>query len=353
MNTLPKIFSAFSLTILLSACPGSGGDSSSTTTTYTTIYGLAYDAVNAKLYIANAGRNTIQSIDPTDLTSTPVTLAGGDNVAGTTNGDGTAARFYSPFGLAMTGTTLLVADTGNSILRKITSLAGTKTVANYATGGTFNLPTALAVSATDIYVADTNVHAIKKISLADESTVTWAGTPSTSGTTTGVTRLNALFNTPAGIAVDTATGIVYVSDSGNHTIRKIDAAGNITTIAGIAGTSGYKNSATGILAKFNLPTNLVFSGNALYVTDTNNHAIRKIDTTTNAVTTFAGSAGAIDTDLTAASGIADGIGTAATFSFPRGIALDAAANFYVSDQSLTRLRKITNLGVVTTFTKTF
>ena len=353
MNTLPKILTAMAVTVLLTACPGSSGDSSSTTTIYTTIYGLAYDTANAKLYIANAGRNTIQSIDPTDLTSTPVTLAGGDNVAGTTNGDGTAARFYSPFGLAMNGTTLLVADTGNSILRKITALTGTKTVANYATGGTFNLPTAMTVSATDIYVADTNVHAIKKISLADESSVTWAGTPGTSGTTTGDTRLNVLFNTPAGIAVDTATGIVYVSDSGNHTIRKIDAAGNVTTIAGIAGTSGYKNSATGTLAKFNLPTNLVFSGNALYVTDTNNHAIRKIDTTTNAVTTFAGSAGAIDTDLTATSGIADGTGTAATFYFPRGIALDGAANFYVSDQGLTRLRKITNAGVVSTFTKTF
>ena len=353
MNTYAKILTALAVSSLLTACPGSSGDSSTTTTTTTTIYGLAYDAVNAKLYIANAGRSTIQSIDPTDLTSTPVTLAGGDNVSGTTNGDGTAARFYSPFGLAMNGTTLLVADTGNSIIRKITSLAGTKTVANYATGGSFNLPTALAVSATDVYVADTNVHAIKKISLVDESSLTWAGTSGTSGTTTGVTRLNALFNTPAGIAVDTATGNVYVSDSGNHTIRKIDVAGNVTTIAGIAGTSGYKNSATGTLAKFNLPTNLVFSGNALYVTDTFNHAIRKIDTTTNAVTTFAGSAGAIDTDLTAASGIADGTGTAATFSFPRGIAVDGAANLYVSDQDRTKLRKITNAGVVSTFTKTF
>ena len=354
MNTPSKILTALAVSVLLTACPGSG-DSSSSTTTYTTIYGLAYDTTNTKLYVANAGRNTIQSIDPTDLASTPVTLAGGDNVSGTTNGDGTAARFYSPFGLAINGTTLLVADTGNSLLRKITSLAGTKTVANYATGGSFNLPTALAVSATDVYVADTNVHAIKKISLADESSLTWAGTSGTPGKATGVTRLNALFNTPAGIAVDTATGNVYVSDSGNHTIRKIDAAGNVTTIAGIAETSGYKNSATGTSAKFNLPTNMVFSGNALYVTDTNNHAIRKIDLSTanNTVTTFAGSAGTIDTDLTAASGSADGTGTAASFWLPRGIAVDAAANLYISDQSLTRLRKITNAGVVSTFTKTF
>jgi DNA-binding beta-propeller fold protein YncE len=99
---------------------------------------------------------------------------------------------------------------------------------------------------------------------------------------------------------------------------------------------------------------MVFSGNALYVTDTNNHAIRKIDTTTNAVTTFAGSAGTIDTDFTAASGSADGTGTAASFYLPRGIAIDGVGgNLYVSDQGLTKLRKITNAGVVTTFTKTF
>jgi len=340
---------------LLTACPGSGGDSSSTATasSTTTIYGLAYDSTNGKLYVANAGRNTIQSIDPTDLTSSPTTIAGGDNVAGTTNGDSTSARFYSPFALAMSGTSLLIADTGNSILRKITSLTGTKTVSNYATAGNFNLPTALAASTTDLYVADTNVHTIKKISLADESILPWAGTSGTAGTTTGVNRLTALFNLPAGIAVDTATGVVYVSDSGNHSIRKIDAAGNVTTIAGVAGTSGYKNSATGTSAKFNLPTNLVLFGNSLFVIDTNNHAIRKIDLSTNSVTTFAGSAGAIDTDLNASSGSSDGTGTSASFYFPRGIAVDGAANLYVSDQDRTKLRKISSAGVVSTFTKTF
>ena len=79
MNTPSKILTALAVSVLLTACPGSG-DSSSSTTTYTTIYGLAYDTTNTKLYVANAGRNTIQSIDPTDLASTPVTLAGGDNV---------------------------------------------------------------------------------------------------------------------------------------------------------------------------------------------------------------------------------------------------------------------------------
>ena len=354
MNTLAKIVTALTVSALLSACPGSSGDSSSTTTT-TTIYGLAYDTANAKLYIANAGRSTIQSLDPAALTNTPVTLAGGDNVTGTTNGDGTAARFNNPMGLVMTGTTLVVADTGNSLLRKITSLSGTKTVANYATGGSFSYPIEMAVSTTDIYLADANNHAIKKISLASESSETWAGTAGTSGTTTSVTRLNALFYQPTGIAIDTAgTGVIYISDSSNHTIRKIDiASGAVTTIAGVAGTSGYKNSATGTSANFYVPTSLVFTGNALYVTDTGNHAIRKIDTTTNAVTTFAGSAGTIDTSLTSSSGSTDGTSTAARFYVPRGIALNGTT-LYVGDQAGTKLRQIDlGTGAVTTFTKTF
>ncbi len=351
MNTLAKIVTALTVAALLSACPGSSGDSSSTTTTM--IYGLAYDATNAKLYIANAGRSTIQSLDPAALTNTPTTLAGGDNVTGTTNGDGTAARFNNPMGLVMTGTTLVVADTENSLLRKVTSLTGTKTVANYATGGSFSLPIGMAVSATDIYLADTNNHAIKKISLASESSETWAGTAGTPGTTTSVTRLNALFNQPTGIAIDTVTQVVYVSDTSNHTIRKIDiASGAVTTIAG-TGTTGYKNSSTGTSANFYYPTTLVFTGNALYVTDTGNHAIRKIDTTTNAVTTFAGSAGTIDSSLTAVSGSIDGTGTAARFYSPHGIALNGQT-LYVSDQAGTKLRQIDlGTGAVTTFTKTF
>jgi DNA-binding beta-propeller fold protein YncE len=92
-------------------------------------------------------------------------------------------------------------------------------------------------------------------------------------------------------------------------------------------------------------------GKTLYIADSGNNVIRKIN---NAVTTFAGSAGTIDTDFTAASGSADGTGPAASFYLPRGIAIDGVGgNLYVSDQGLTKLRKITNAGVVTTFTKTF
>ena len=129
-----KSFSAICMAALLTACPGSGGDSTASTTTATAIYGLAYDSTNSRLYISNAGSSTIQSLDPSALANTPSTLAGGANVTGLTNGDGTAARFYSPAGLVMGGTTLYVADTLNNVLRTVTSLSpttGLKTVASY------------------------------------------------------------------------------------------------------------------------------------------------------------------------------------------------------------------------------
>ena len=354
MNTPSKILTALAVSVLLTACPGSGGDSSSTTTTSTNIFGLAYDTTNSKLYIANAGRSTIQSLDPSSLTNTPVTLAGSDNVTGTTNGDGTAARFYGLFGLVVSDTIVLVADTFNNTIRKVSALTGTKTVTSYATAGGFNQPTALAASLTDIYVADSNNHAIKKISLTDESVLTWAGLPGTPDSTTDVSRLIARFNLPMGIAIDAAVPPnIYVSDSANHTIRKIDSTGNVTTIAG-TGVAGYKNSATGSTAQFNLPTTMVLSGNSLYVTDTNNHAIRIINVTTKAVDTFAGfGAGVLDSTLTATPGSTNGIGAAARFTYPRGIAIDNALNLYIGDQTQTKLRKVTVGADVTTFTTTF
>jgi sugar lactone lactonase YvrE len=357
MNTPSKFLTALAVTVLLTACPGSSGDSSSTTTatTSTNIFGLAYDTTNSKLYIANAGRSTIQSFDP--ATNTLATLAGGDNVTGTTNDNGIAARFYSPLGLVMidANATLIVTDTFNNALRKITALTGVKTVASYATAGGFNQPTELAASLTDLYVADSNNHAIKKISLANESVVTWAGLPGTAGVvTTNVDKLAARFSLPMGIAVDAAVPPnIYVSDSSNHTIRKIDAAGNVTTIAG-TGVAGYKNSA-GATAQFNLPTTMVLSGTSLYVTDTNNHAIRVINLNDNSVDTFAGfGKNVLNTSLTATSGNIDGTGAVARFSYPRGIALDTVNNvFYVGDQSQTKLRQITAGAVVSSFTKAF
>ena len=354
MNTYTKILTALAVTALLAACPGSGGDSSTTATTYTTIYGLAYDSTNSRLYIANAGRSTIQSLDPSALTNTPSTLAGGANVSGLTNGDGTAARFYSPAGVVMGGTTLYVADTLNNVLRSVTSLTpttGLKTVASYVGG--FTSPNDITADNTNniIYVADTGNNSIKKVTMGTNPAVSlFAGSVDGTSGFKDDTGNAAKFYEPAGIAVDPVTQTVYVSDSSNNLIRKITTAGVVSTLAGVATTpasSGYVNATVGTAAKFNFPTTLVLSGGSLYVTDTGNHAIRKIDTTTGEVTTFAGA------NDSATSGLTDATGTNARFSYPRGIALNGQT-LYVGDQTGTKLRKIDlATGVVTTFTTTF
>jgi len=160
-----------------------------------------------------------------------------------------------------------------------------------------------------------------------------AGPGSTDGTTN-----TARLNLPYGVAVD-GTGTLYVADTGNATIRKITTAGEVTTLAGLAGSVGSADG-TGSSARFNFPTSIVAdkSGN-LFVTDLMENTIRKV-TTDGVVTTVAGQPGI--------AGSLDGTGSAAQFNVPYGIAVDGSGNLYVADAANSTIRKITSGGVVTT-----
>ena len=151
----------------------------------------------------------------------------------------------------------------------------------------------------------------------------------------------ARFSNPNGVAVD-AAGNVYVADMWNDTIRKISPAGEVTTLAGLAGSWGSKDG-TRNHARFFQPTSLCLdaAGN-IYVTDRANATIRKI-TPDGVVTTLAGSPGVY--------AFVNGTGSAARFVEPHGIAIDGAGNLYVTDigNNNHRIRKITPDGVVTTF----
>ena len=200
----------------------------------------------------------------------------------------------------------------------------------------FDNPTGVAAdSAGNVYVADTFNHTVRKISPGGVVT-TLTGLAGVSGSADGNGSAARLYY-PSGIAVDRA-GNVYVTDE-KHTIRRITPAGVVTTFAGAAGVSG---SADGVAAaaRFKNPNGLATdaAGN-VFVTDTFNQTLRRI-APDGTVTTLAGAAGVV--------GASDGVGGAARFNFPHGLAVDGAGNVYVADSGNFTIRKVTPDGVVTT-----
>ena len=152
---------------------------------------------------------------------------------------------------------------------------------------------------------------------------------------------SAFFMRPSGVAVD-KDGNVYVTDRGNHRIRRITPAGAVSTLAG-TGDADYLDNIIGTLAKFNYPTEVAVDkdGN-VYVADEFNHRIRRI-TKDGAVSTLAG---------TGEAGFADGPGTSAFFVRPSGVAVDKDGNVYVADTYNHRIRMITPAGAVSTLAGT-
>jgi hypothetical protein len=297
--------------------------------------------------VFDAGYLGAQSNYATPYTFT--TLAG-RSAMGSNDGAGTNARFTQPMGVAADGAgNVYVADTLNSTIRKITpagavtTLAGTagKNGSDDGTGSAaqFDNPYGVAVdNAGNVYVADSWNNTIRKITAAGIVT-TLAGTAGSSGSSDGIGSA-AKFDFPTGVAAD-SLGNIYVVDGDNSTIRKITAAGVVTTLAGAAGSSG-SNDGTGSAAQFSFVFSTgitVDSAGNVYVADTQNNTIRKI-TAGGVVTTLAGTAGK--------AGSEDGPGSAAQFNDPTGVAVDSAGNVYVADAWNDTIRKITPDGVVTT-----
>jgi len=309
--------------------------------------GVAVDGTG-NVYVADQGNDIIRKITPEGVVTT---LAGTAGSVGRKDGTGSAAQFYAPAGVTVDSAgNVYVADWGNITVRKITpdgvvtTLAGTPAQRGSADGtgaaARFSLPFGVAVdSAGNVYVAEEDNNTIRKITAAGVVT-TLAGTAGTSGSADG-TGAAARFDFPASVAVDSA-GNLYVADSSNSTIRKVTAGGVVTTLAGTAGMFGSADG-TSATARFNQPVGVaVDSVGNVYVVDQFNHAIRMV-TVAGVVATLAGTAG---------SGSADGTGATARFTLPSSVAVDSAGNVYVADRLNHTIRKITIAGVVTTLAGT-
>jgi DNA-binding beta-propeller fold protein YncE len=274
------------------------------------------------------------------------TIAGTAGVNGSADGVGAAAQFNFPTGITSDGTNLYVTDFSNHTVRKIviatgevSTIAGTAGASGSADGtgpeARFNNPYGIATDGTNLYVTDSHNNTIRKIVIATGEVSTIAGTAGTTGNANG-TGPAAAFSSPEGITTDKTNTNLYVTDSNNNTIRKIEIATKIvSTIAG-SGAAGSID-ATGTAAVFNLPQGITTDGTNLYVADTANSTIRQIVIATAAVTTIAGYPGQV--------GWLNDFGANARFDYPIGITTDGT-NLYVADTAGSWIRQV---NIATTY----
>lgn len=260
-------------------------DADDSSVTFNLPTGITTDGTN--LYVIDYGNYTIRKIALS--TGVVTTLAGGDGLVGSVDADvGTDARFNVLNGITTDGISLYVTDSNNTIRRiviesgKVTTLAGSPGAAGSADGkqdkARFNLPGRITTDGPNLYVTDFYNRTIRKIELSTGEVTTIAGIigplGSDEGTADGIGS-EAHFYQPNGITTDGT--YLYVTDSYKNTIRKIEiATNNVTTISGIKGTAGHVDSADGT-PSFDTPIGITTDGTALYIADSQNNSIRRIE----------------------------------------------------------------------------
>ncbi|MBZ5620847.1 MAG: hypothetical protein LAQ69_19280 [Acidobacteriia bacterium] len=320
--------------------------------------GVAVDAGGAFYFAAGSigsgsglttGDYKIWKVTPGGVLST---VAG--NGYNSFSGDGGAAaraQIDTPAGMARDSAgNLYFADSVGNRVRKISRDGTITTVAGFGVAGfagesgpavaaLLNQPMGVAVNADDtLFIADTGNNRIREV-LKDGTIGTYAGNGNAGFFGDGGSPLDAALHAPRAIAFDPA-GNLYIADTLDHRIRKIDSATyTIDTVAGkgqgLAGDGG-----PAVNALLNLPSSIALdSAGALYITDEANGRIRKVSTA-GTITTVAGT----DTVFTGDGGLAIN----ARLSGPRGVAVDWAGNLYISDPGENRVRKVTTDGLITT-----
>jgi sugar lactone lactonase YvrE len=296
-------------------------------TTFNLPSSIAIDA-QGTLYIADSGNHLIRKITSNGTVSV---VAG--STRGYENGPGTSAKFNVPTGITVDGQgNLYIADSFNHKIRKITPSGTVSTLAGSGEGyedgiGTdarFKSPIGIVLNALNNLYVSTEGHKIREVSTTTGVVSTLAG--STAGYADGA-GMDAKFHYPIGMAVD-SQGELYVADSHNHKIRKVSVSGMVSTFAG--SSIGYLDG-SGINSQFRLPSGVTIdSEGTLYIADRENHKIRKI-TANGDVNTLAGSS----------KGYTDGPSGLAQFNYPIGTAIDSQGVLYIADFFNHKIRKIT------------
>ena len=224
-----------------------------------------------------------------------------------------------------------------------------------ATNADLYLPSGVVLDgAGNMYIADSLHNRIRKVDAVTKIITTFAGTGTAAYTGDNGPAVNASLNTPSGVSIDGA-GNLYIADTRNNAVRMVAAStGIITTIAGngASGSAGDNGPATA--ANLNRPWGVTIDqAGSLYIADTENQLIRKVDAVSGIITTVAGN-GYLNPDGSGAGGFAGDTGqaTAAELNHPFAVAFDAAGNMYIPDSWNNRVRIVNTSGIITTFAGT-
>jgi sugar lactone lactonase YvrE len=332
---------------------GGGNGNPATDTALSYPEGIAVDAAGNQ-YIADSGDSKIWMVN---ATSGVIALLAGDGNC-KYDGDGgpaTGAELCNPSGVALDAAgNLYIADYGNNAVRELNMATGVMTTVagngncryggdgGPATGAELCNPSGVALDAADnLYIADTGNNVIREVDLLTGviNTVAGNGTGGYSGN--GGPPASAELSAPSGVALD-QSGNLYIADSGNAVVREVSAvntvASGIFTAAGngASGWSGDGRPATG--ASLTHPEGVaVDPAGDLYIADSGNSVIRKVDAVTGVISTVAGNGyWAYDGD--------GGPAVDAELNYPSGIALDSAGNQYIADGNNSRIRMVSASG---------